>query len=331
MINEVRNSVLSILNKNNYGYVSPSDFNLFAANAQMELYEEYFSSYNKTINAENGMVSGSPRGRTSGSDYADISKPIMETLESFLVSDFITPKLTPSSNIINNYYVPSITTVGNAAYMINRVIVYTTIEAQGLSSASASFSLIDTTTDFVLAGVSVGDIVVNRDTYQNTTVEALVGTHTLTLNDDIFSGTGVSYAVYSANTYAEAEKVSNSKIPLLQNSLLTAPSLIYPAYTNVSDCLTIYPSTIKGYGAVKADYFRYPKVPKWTYVTLSGGEPVFDQTQSDYQDFEMPNEDGYKLVMKICQYCGISIREVEVAQYAMAQEQHEQPSFSMQQ
>ena len=81
MINEVRNAVLSIANKNNYGYISPSDFNLFAANAQMEIYEEYYSSYNKTINAENQ--------RTSGTDYADIESPIAETLETFLVTDFL--------------------------------------------------------------------------------------------------------------------------------------------------------------------------------------------------------------------------------------------------
>ena len=42
-------------------------------------------------------------------------------------------------------------------------------------------------------------------------------------------------------------------------------------------------------------------------------------------------EDEYKIIMKICQYCGISIREVEVVQFGIAQEQHEQPSFSMQQ
>lgn len=331
MINEVRNSVLSILNKNNYGYISPSDFNLFAANAQMELYEEYFSSYNKTINAENGMSFGSPKGRTSGSDYADISKPIMEVLESFLTNDFIVPKLTPSSNIINNYYIPSVSTTGNSAYMINKVIVYTALKAQGLSDSLATFSLIDTTANFVLLGVNVGDIVVNRDTYKSTTVESLVGTDTLMLNDDIFLNLGDSYAVYSASSYSEAEKVSNSKILLLQNSLLTTPSLTYPAYTNINDYLTLYPSTIKGYGAVKADYFRYPKVPKWTYITLASGDPVFDQSQPDYQDFELPNEDEYKLTMKICQYCGISIRETEVVQYGIAQEQHEQPSFSMQQ
>ena len=81
MINEVRNTVLSVLNKNNYGYVSPSDFNLFAENAQMEIFEEYFSNYNKAINMENA--------RSAGSDYAEIEGPIAETLETFLVTNFL--------------------------------------------------------------------------------------------------------------------------------------------------------------------------------------------------------------------------------------------------
>ena len=43
MINSVRNTVLSILNKNNYGYISPSDFNLFAKQAQLDIFESYFN------------------------------------------------------------------------------------------------------------------------------------------------------------------------------------------------------------------------------------------------------------------------------------------------
>ena len=42
MINSVRNTVLAIINKNNYGYISPSDFNLFAKQAQLDLFDEYF-------------------------------------------------------------------------------------------------------------------------------------------------------------------------------------------------------------------------------------------------------------------------------------------------
>ena len=62
-------------------------------------------------------------------------------------------------------------------------------------------------------------------------------------------------------------------------------------------------------GQVVAQYIRYPKDPKWTFTTISNGDPVFDQSQPDYQDFELPLDDGNDLVSKILQYAGISIRE----------------------
>ena len=66
MINSVRNTVLAILNKNNYGYISPQDFNLYAKQAQLELFDEYFAAYNSAINDENR--------RTSGTGYANMTK-----------------------------------------------------------------------------------------------------------------------------------------------------------------------------------------------------------------------------------------------------------------
>ena len=64
MINSVRNTVLAILNKNNYGYISPSDFNLYAKQAQMDLFEDLFYEYNYQIIKENV--------RQSGTGYANI-------------------------------------------------------------------------------------------------------------------------------------------------------------------------------------------------------------------------------------------------------------------
>ena len=58
MINNVRNTVLAIINKNNYGYLSPQDFNLYAQQAQMDLFEDYFYQYNQYINRENARQSG---------------------------------------------------------------------------------------------------------------------------------------------------------------------------------------------------------------------------------------------------------------------------------
>lgn len=250
MINSVRNTVLSILNKNNYGYISPSDFNLFAKQAQMEIYEEYYSSYNKTINAENA--------RLSGTEYADIENPIAEVLESFLRNDTLV-QVAPATN---QYYVPSLVTTGYNFYMISRLTCF------------------DST-----GNVRLGD----------------------------------------------AEKVANARIYMLLDSMLTSPTTKYPAYTIDGDIITVYPNTINGVSSLKCSYFKLPADPKWTYITLSNGEPAFDQSQPDYQDFELPLEDEYKLVMKILQYCGMSIREIQVAQYGIQQEQNENPAFSTQQ
>ena len=80
-INAVRNTVLAIANKNNYGYISPQDFNLYAKQAQMDMFEDYFYQYNNWINRENA--------RSSGTGYADIIKNIEEVIDSFSVQAFL--------------------------------------------------------------------------------------------------------------------------------------------------------------------------------------------------------------------------------------------------
>lgn len=317
MINSVRNAVLAILNKNNYGYVSPQDFNLMAQNAQMEIYEEYYSNYNKVVNAENL--------RSSGTQYADIRKPISEVLESFLVRKPLVPKY------LNNFYYPSLITTGDSVYMLNKIMYYSKMLVNSTNTSVSPEQLVDTSGDYLNKGVKVGDVVTNSTTFQSTVVMDVLSATTLILFNDIFTAIGQDYYIYDSNSFAEVEKVSNSNILNLVKSNLTGPSEAYPAYSNISDVLTIYPTTIQNYGSIQADYFRHPKPPKWTYITLSGGEPAFDQSQPDYQDFELPLEDEYKLVTKILEYCGIIIREMEVSQFGTAQQQHEQPTFSMQQ
>ena len=80
MINDVRNTVLAIINKNNYGYLSPQDFNLYAQQAQMDLFEDYFYQYNQWINKENK--------RQSGTGYADIVKGLVEVIDFFFSRSF---------------------------------------------------------------------------------------------------------------------------------------------------------------------------------------------------------------------------------------------------
>lgn len=237
MIDSVRQTVLSILNKNNYGYISPSDFNLYAKQAQLEVFESYFTDLNQAINAENA--------RMSGTEYADMSKGINEAINVFSVTNPLTQSPNPATP--NVFFAPSPNTTGDDYYLLNKV----------------------------LAG-------------------------------------GI-----------EAEPVSHSKITMLNASLLTAPSTQFPAYTLQGDSITVFPATFNQPGDVNAQYIRYPFDPKWTYVSLVGGEPVFDQSQLDYQDFELPIEDEPRLVYRILQMAGMSIREGDVYQFANAEEQQQ--------
>ena len=115
----------------------------------------------------------------------------------------------------------------------------------------------------------------------------------------------------------EIEHVDQRNVYKLLQSNLTAPNELYPAYVMQGDNMTIYPLTITS--GVETYYVRFPYDPKWTY-TLINGSPLFNQSAGDYQDFELTESDFPKLVIKICEYAGTSIREQEVVSAAKQQE-----------
>ena len=319
MINTVRNTVLSVLNKNNYGYLSPSDFNLFAKQAQLDIFESYFSQYNYQINKENA--------RQSGTGIADLAKSIEESMDLFSMTDGL---FLDELGTAGSYQMPSATTTGSDYYFVNKVLVYKDIITSGATTANVlPNTLIDTSgVDFNALGIVAGDIVaIQTDTtgVQYTTVVSVnVAGDTITLSSAIVDGNPLSYTIIKAGTQQnEAEKVTHSKITMLNNSIYTAPTATYPAYTSQETLLQVSPDAITSAGRVIAQYFRYPKDPNWTYIELTNGEPIFNQSDAQYQDFEIPLDDENNLTMKILQYAGVSIREVAVNEFANGEETKE--------
>jgi hypothetical protein len=221
MINDVRNTVLSIISKDNRGYITPDEFNLFAKQAQLEIFEQYIYSYSNSINKQNA--------RMFGEGYTDVPKNIGEVIDEFSVLTTLTYSIP--------YFLPPVD-----YYYLERVM------------------------------------------YNN----------------------------------IEAEKVSQRKISALLNSNLTAPDVSYPVYTLQETGLIVYPTTIVN--NITAQYIRYPKDPVWSYTNISAGQPVFNASAFNYQDFELPLSDFANLVVKILQYAGISIRETEVVSAAKSEE-----------
>jgi len=315
MINSVRNTVLAILNKNNYGYISPQDFNLFAKQAQLDIFEDYFYQYNYQLNKENK--------RMSGTGYADITKGYEEVIDLFSV----TLPLTQSSPSTNNYLLPSLLTTNNDYYLINKMLVNDVILTSGITTATVGGQnkIIDGTANFIADGVSVGDIVgitIGGISY-NLSITLVENATTLVISPNFVNTSPLDYVIYQQYKNKEIEKVTHSKITLLNNSILTSPSLEYPAYTTENLSSDIFPPTINNPGQVICQYIRYPFDPQWTYTTLSGGEPVFNQSNPSYQDFELTIDDEPTLIMKILQFAGMSIREIQAVQFGLAAEQYE--------
>ena len=222
MINSVRNTVMSIINKDNNGYVTPEEFNSFAKQAQLEIFNQYFVDFkNSKIEDFKGMES---------SGYSDITKQMDQTIDYF------------SKNV-------------NLVY----------------NSTSQTFAMP--------------------------------------------SGWFLLNALYY--NQKEIEHVDQRNVYKLLQSNLTAPNALYPAYVMQGDSLTVYPLSITS--GVETYYVRFPYDPKWTY-TVVNGSPLFNQSANDYQDFELTTSDFPKLVVKICEYAGTSIREQEVVSAAKQQE-----------
>jgi len=133
MIDSVRSTVLAVLNKNNYGYLSPMDFNLYAKQAQLEIFENLFYQYNNQINSENI--------RRSGTDYADISKGILEDIDIFNTLSNLTTVALGFFALPSDYYFINTVTVTGSNVILERVSQnkITALNASPLTAPSQDF------------------------------------------------------------------------------------------------------------------------------------------------------------------------------------------------
>jgi hypothetical protein len=82
VIDNVRNTVMYVLNKDNNGYLTPDEFNTFARISQIDLLEDLLKDYNDSLTKRNA--------RTRNSGIADIPKNIDEAISIFMKNASLT-------------------------------------------------------------------------------------------------------------------------------------------------------------------------------------------------------------------------------------------------
>jgi hypothetical protein len=110
------------------------------------------------------------------------------------------------------------------------------------------------------------------------------------------------------------------RLDMIVNSNLSAPSVTYPVFTREGVKMNVWPTSISTTGDVIANYIRKPLDPHWGYNTINS-DPVYNSDST--VDFEISEEDETDLIIKICKYSGLSIRESDIVQVTSQQEQLE--------
>jgi hypothetical protein len=116
MIDLVYQTLLTVINKDNQGYVSPTEFNILANSVQNEIFRGYFEEVNKSKNKEN-------RGLTN-KGYGNLDFNIRQKLQQFAVPAATLAVTSGTCNLPENLYLIEddgvSTTTGNVVEEVER-------------------------------------------------------------------------------------------------------------------------------------------------------------------------------------------------------------------
>lgn len=120
---------------------------------------------------------------------------------------------------------------------------------------------------------------------------------------------------YASLTQIKVKLLDNDKLGTRLSSDLLKPTLQYPIAVIYADYIQLYPISI---GLVQFDYLRRPQEAVWGYTQNIYGLPEYNAATSTNLDWHESVEN--KVIMKVCKYFGIEVREGEIYQATIQQE-----------
>jgi hypothetical protein len=293
-VDTVYQRVLSILNKEQRGYVTPQEFNLFANQAQMDLFEQYFYDINQF-------------GRMHGNDteFSDMLNILNEKINLFEVTSAMT--------YAGNYW-----SAPSDLYRIG-TLIYNSAEVERINkneflyiNASPLTKPTETRPVFVAnaSGYEVyGGLIVRSS---NSTLNGAVSS-SATINisaanpsisiGNIVTGTGISGVVTVAAINSNGTTITLSSAQSISNS--TVLTFTTPAPTQLITA------------GVACNYIKRPATVQWAGTLVDGSSL---QSSANSVDFELHDSEETELVIKILELAGISTRELQVYQIAAQEE-----------
>ena len=133
----------------------------------------------------------------------------------------------------------------------------------------------------------------------------------------------VNFAADGVTGHVKAEQISVSDLdkhdnPLTNSRTLAGPYFLkYYAYSNELR-VKIYPYPNMNTDTVLANYIEKPSTPNWTYLITNTGAALYNP--GFHEDFQLHASEENRLVIKILQLAGISIKDYQLTGLAVQEE-----------
>lgn len=314
-VNTVYQTVLSILNKEQRGYMTPDEFNKVATQVQLEIFESYFNDLNQQLRVPQTNV-----------EYADRQNSVDECLaifkqfgNTFTVSAgrVLTATVTDGGTGYSDGTNVATTGGDGSNLTVNTTTAAGVIQSVTIANGGSGYSATNTvtvtggTTDAILTINSV-----NPDLY-------------FSVPNDLYKLGTVIY-----NNNVELQKVNRNEYLYLNASPLTKPTADFPVYiyeratqgtsgNNTSNPhLYIYPSSITNANDIKVSYIRKPSDVVWGFSVGNLGQYLYSSNVST--QFELIESEQTNVILRILAYAGVIIKDPQIVQVAAQAVQSEQ-------
>ena len=306
-IDTVYQKVLAIANKEQRGYVTPQEFNLFANQAQMDIFEQYF--YDK--NQYNRL----PKDNTP---YGDLDHLLEEKISIF--------KRRQRPVTITNQFGDG--TLPSDIYRLDSIL------RLALTDVSGSYTNVieEVTEDELLLfdRAPLSRPTPTRPIYSRTSATGIkIKPHSATPSASAapyFTVEGFDVNNGSANVTVSTSAINYNFIEVGQD--VTGAGIVDGTTVAVVDGSTITLSQAANSSAdhvtltfatddIKCNYIRKPATVSWNYVEING---VAMYNSANSVDFELHPSEENNLILKILQLAGVSIESIELYQVASQEE-----------
>lgn len=334
-INTVYKSVLSILNKEQRGFLTPDEFNKIAREAQMNLLDIAFIDYNKMSNLDTV-------GRTN-LGYADMPSKIKEKIDVFYKTSNLTMQTSGSPAVSTG-----IVALPSDIYKIidltnsNRTLPFELVDKHELPYLLSS-PLTKPSTDYPVYYKTTTSAGATSIQVNPTSISSAVLDYIKVPTDPRFGFT--TNATYGTNTYDSNEYVATGLVTGKTLATTTGYTTVGTGYNDDTYLLdfkggtyrltiansTSLPSSLvvvtPGTGFVVGDTITFPQglANEGGGSTLSGNSSIvytvgandiFQNTTQGSTNFELHPSEEPTLIMQILAFAGVTIKDPQITQLA---------------